>query len=110
MAGEETRERQYDVLLRYADRFGLTPLGLMTNQAWLDDPRRLTFTFARYKFVAKMFAGRKRVLEVGCGDAFATRIVAQEIESVTTTKIDAGDDVIVLGDEEQIESLRSYFS
>ena len=28
--------------------------GLMTNQAWDDDPKRLAFTFSRYKFVAKI--------------------------------------------------------
>ncbi|MCP4002559.1 MAG: class I SAM-dependent methyltransferase [bacterium] len=88
MGGERTKERQYEVLLRYARQHGLTSLGLMTNQAWLDDPKRLAFTFARYKFVAKMFAGRGNVLEVGCGDAFATRIVVQEVGSLTATDFD----------------------
>jgi SAM-dependent methyltransferase len=64
------------------DRQGLTPLGLMTNQTWHDDPRRLAFMLARYKFVAKMLSGRRRVLEVGCGDAFGARIVLQEVEEL----------------------------
>jgi cyclopropane fatty-acyl-phospholipid synthase-like methyltransferase len=43
---------------------------------------------ARYKFVAKMFAGLEEVLEVGCGDAFATRIVAQSVGRLTASDFD----------------------
>jgi 2-polyprenyl-3-methyl-5-hydroxy-6-metoxy-1,4-benzoquinol methylase len=61
----------------------------MSNQVWHDDPRRLTFVLARYKFVSKMFSGMTRVLEVGCADAFGTRIVQQEVPSVTAIDFDA---------------------
>ena len=64
---------------------GVTQLGLMTNQGWRDDPKRLAFTLARYKFVAKMLAGRRNVLEIGCADAFGTRIVQQAVDKVTAT-------------------------
>jgi SAM-dependent methyltransferase len=77
-----TREEQYGALLRVRDEVGVTRLGLMTNQVWHDDPRRLVFMLARYKFVAKMLAGKKRVAEVGCGDAFGARIVLQEVGEV----------------------------
>ncbi len=60
----------------------------MTNQVWYDDPRRLTFLLARYKFVAKMFAGCRNVGEVGCGDAFGTRVVLQEVPDVTVYDFD----------------------
>jgi hypothetical protein len=70
------------------DTIGLTSLGLMTNQVWYDDPRRLTFLLARYKFVAKMLAGRRDVGEVGCGDAFGTRVVLQEVPDVTVYDFD----------------------
>jgi 2-polyprenyl-3-methyl-5-hydroxy-6-metoxy-1,4-benzoquinol methylase len=83
-----TREIQYNRLLDVAERYGRTQLGLMMNQAWHDDPKRLTFTFARYKFVARMLAGRTNVLEVGCGDAFPSRIVQQEVERLTVTDFD----------------------
>jgi 2-polyprenyl-3-methyl-5-hydroxy-6-metoxy-1,4-benzoquinol methylase len=83
-----TKEKQYDVTLRYRDEHGLESLGLMTNQAWQDDPKRLAFTFARYKFVAKMFAGFERVLEVGCADAFATRVVVQDVKHLTAVDFD----------------------
>jgi 2-polyprenyl-3-methyl-5-hydroxy-6-metoxy-1,4-benzoquinol methylase len=87
-AAASTREAQYKILLDRRDDHGLEPLGLMTNQAWYDDPRRLTFTFARYKFVSKMLAGCRHVLEVGCGDAFASRIVQQEVQHLSVTDFD----------------------
>src|ERR1700704_6313673 len=85
---EGTREQQYNSCLRTREEQGLTSLGLMTNQVWYDDPRRLTFVLARYKFVSKMLSGRRDVGEVGCGDAFGTRIVLQEVEKVTVYDFD----------------------
>ena len=83
-----TKEPQYNALLEVKAEHGVTQLGLMTNQGWHDDPKRLAFTLARYKFVAKMLAGRKNVLEIGCADAFATRIVQQAVGKVTATDFD----------------------
>ena len=60
----------------------------MTNQVWYDDPRRLTFLLARYKFVAKMLGGCSNVGEVGCGDAFGTRVVLQEVPNITVYDFD----------------------
>jgi 2-polyprenyl-3-methyl-5-hydroxy-6-metoxy-1,4-benzoquinol methylase len=76
------------VMLDLLDTIGPTRLGVMNNMTWHDDPRRLVFTLARYKFVAKMFSGRKNVVEIGCGDAFGSRIVKQEVGSLTVTDID----------------------
>jgi SAM-dependent methyltransferase len=83
-----TREPQYQRTLDLARTEGLTTLGLMTNQAWSDDPRHLVFTLARYKFVAKMLSGKAHVLEVGCADAFGTRLVLQEVKRLTATDFD----------------------
>jgi SAM-dependent methyltransferase len=85
---QHTREPQYQDCLEIRNRQGLTPLGLMSNQVWQDDPRRLVFLLARYKFVAKMLSGKKKVLEVGCADAFGTRIVLQEVEAITAVDFD----------------------
>jgi len=85
---EGTREPQYNSCLRTREEQGLTSLGLMTNQVWEDDPRRLAFVLARYKFVSKMLSGKASVGELGCGDAFGTRIVMQ-----TTGKVVAYDDL-----------------
>lgn len=83
-----TKEPQYQdqVLLRKSK--GLTRLGLTTNQVWHDDPRRLLIILSRYKFISKMLSGKKKVLEVGCGDAFGSRIVRQEVPSLTAIDFD----------------------
>lgn len=83
-----TREPQYQRSIDLLKQQGLTPLGLMTNQAWQDDPKHLLFTLSRYKFVSKMLAGREHVLEVGCADAWATRIVVQSVKKLTATDFD----------------------
>src|SRR5437899_964647 len=87
-SSEGTREPQYNRCLEIRDQQGLTPLGLMTNQVWEDDPRRLTFLLARYKFVSKMLSGKKFVGELGCGDGFGTRIVMQTVERVVAHDFD----------------------
>jgi 2-polyprenyl-3-methyl-5-hydroxy-6-metoxy-1,4-benzoquinol methylase len=84
-----TREPQYQRTVDLVSEKGLATLGLMTNQAWQDDPRHVVFTLARYKFVAKMLSGRSNVLEVGCADAFGTRLVLQEVMRLTATDFDA---------------------
>lgn len=63
-------------------------LGGMSRQAYEDDPKRLCFTLARYKHTAKMLAGCKRVLEVGCADGFGTRIVRQHVQSLVAIDAD----------------------
>ncbi len=83
---ETTKEKQYQFLLEREKH--LANLGLMSSQVWQDDPRRLLFVLARYKFVAKMFSGMNKVLEVGCADAFGTRIVRQEVKEVVATDFD----------------------
>lgn len=83
-----TKESQYNVCLELRDRIGLAKFGLMSNYAWYEDPKRLVFQLSRYKFVAKMLSGCERVLEVGCADAFATRIVQQNVGRVTAIDFD----------------------
>ncbi len=85
---ETTREAQYQVCLDIEKRSGLTKLGLMSNQTWHDDPKRLLFHLSRYKFVSKMFAGFDSVLEVGCADAFGTRVVQQAVKKVMAVDFD----------------------
>jgi SAM-dependent methyltransferase len=101
MAADETREPQYTRALELIRTKGRTSLGLMTNQAWHDDPKHLLFTLSRYKFVAKMLADRGHVLEVGCADAFGTRIVLQAVKRLTATDFDPTfvEDVIERMDE-----------
>ena len=84
----ETREPQYQCCLDLRKKQGLTSLGLMSNYMWHSDPRHLVFLLSRYKFVAKMLSGREHVLEVGCADAFGTRIVLQEVRKLTALDFD----------------------
>jgi len=88
MKDTKTREPQYQRCLDLKRRKGLAPLGLGTSQLWTDDPRHLVFLLSRYKFVSKMLSGRRRVLEVGCGDAFGSRVVQQEVGLLTAVDFD----------------------
>src|SRR5437016_4041648 len=88
MSTQTTREPQYQDALDLKNRAGFQRLGLMTNQVWHDDPRRLGFILARYKFVAKMLAGRGRVAEAGAGDGFGARVVLQEVKEVVAFDFD----------------------
>lgn len=80
---KSTAEPQYKKLFEVERQHGRSTLGIMANQSWNEDPKRHLFTLARYKFVAKMLAGSKRVLEVGCADAYGTRLVQQAVGAVT---------------------------
>ena len=88
MSDEHTKEPQYQPGLELYRTNGPELLGPMMTQVWHDDPRRLTFVLARYKFVAKMLSGKRRVLEVGCADAFGTRVIQQEVGSVVAVDFD----------------------
>lgn len=83
-----TKEPQYQRCVDLHERKGRTRLGLMSNFVWDSDPRRLLFVLSRYKFVSKMLSGAGRVLEVGCADAFGTRVVQQEVGKVTAIDFD----------------------
>ena len=85
---ENTVEPQYNDCLQVLRTHGVTKLGIMTNQVWYDDPRRLTFLLSRYKFVSKMLANKNAVAEVGCGDAFGSRSVCQEVGALDVYDID----------------------
>lgn len=83
-----TVEPQYNDCLEVLNQHGLAKLGIMSNQVWYDDPRRLVFMLSRYKFVSKMLSGRNKVAEIGCGDAFGSRIVLQEVKQLQVYDID----------------------
>ena len=77
-----------DRRLDLKEETGPTRLGLTTNRIWHEDPRRLVFLLARYKFAAKMLKDRRFVGEVGCGDAFGARIVLQEVGALAVYDAD----------------------
>lgn len=82
-----------------AYRIGIAPqmiepiaLGPTTSYSLLHDPIHLSFVLSRYKFVARILAGKGNVLEVGCGDAFGVPIVAQFVKKLVA--IDSDDRLI----------------
>jgi 2-polyprenyl-3-methyl-5-hydroxy-6-metoxy-1,4-benzoquinol methylase len=76
------REPQNQIQFDTYQTKGPVQLGPWTSHIWRTDPRHLGFLLARYKFCAKMLAGRSEVLEVGCGDAFGTLVVLQAVGSI----------------------------
>lgn len=74
----ETREPHYAECFKAPT----VVMGAMAGHAYQYNPKRLTFTLARYKFVAHMLRGLGDVAEIGCADAFGSRVVAQEVESL----------------------------
>ena len=83
-----TVEPQYKILYDVVEKHGISSFGIMANESWNQDPKRTLFTLARYKFVAKMFSGKNRTLEIGCADAFGTRLVQQEVKELTAIDFD----------------------
>src|SRR6266516_6356047 len=81
-------EPQYQEFIDEIRRRGPERMGLMTSWAWLDDPKRLAFMLSRYKFVAKMSEGTEHALEIGCGDGFGARVVAQAVGRLTAIDFD----------------------
>lgn len=63
-------------------------MGLMSSYRWRHDPKTVLFMLARYKFISKMLDGYDRVLEVGCGDAFGSHLVAQTVGHLKCIDID----------------------
>lgn len=76
-AKEIQNQKQFDAYLDDPVK-----LGPYTSHIWKTDPRHLGFLLARYKFCAKMLQGKKKILEIGCGDSFGTPVVAQAVESI----------------------------
>ena len=85
---KSTVEQQYNALYDVAKKHGISEFGIMANQSWNEDPKRTLFTLSRYKFVSKMLSGLNSVLEIGCADAFGTRLVQQTVKNVTAIDFD----------------------
>ena len=84
----QTKETQYQDQVELYKNEGPVSLGLTTGHTWRVDPKRLVFLLARYKFVSRMLQGYPHILEVGCGDGFGARLVAQSGSHVTCCDFD----------------------
>jgi 2-polyprenyl-3-methyl-5-hydroxy-6-metoxy-1,4-benzoquinol methylase len=101
IANEEQNQIQFD---NYFENGGVQ-LGPYTSHIWRNDPRHLSFLLARYKFCAKMLAGKKSILEVGCGDSFGTAVVVQTVETVHGIDIEP---IVVEDNIKRIENKDRY--
>lgn len=67
-----------------AGRFVETPF----LETYYRDPIHATFSFSRYKQVARLLTGFNRVVEIGCGNGFYGGIVRQFVKTLTQTDLD----------------------
>ena len=81
-----TSDAQYSYM--FEEDYKQSLLGRVTTARWNRNPETLLFSLTRYKFVAKLLNGRQKVLEIGCGDGWASRIVAQRVRSLVLTDYD----------------------
>lgn len=57
-------------------------LGPWTSYSLIHDPKHVCFVLSRYKFCAKLLAGKNKVLEIGSGDGIGVPIMAQSIKKL----------------------------
>ena len=67
----------------------IVKLGMIASFDYLHDPKHLLFMMSRYKFVSKMLQGFDDVLEVGCGDGFASAMIKKEVTNLDAVDIDS---------------------
>ena len=82
MTKSETKEPQNQSQIEDYNQHGGVTFGPWTSHIWRTDPRHLSFLMSRYKFISKMLAGKKKGLEIGCGDAAGTPIILQTVGSI----------------------------
>lgn len=82
------KEAQYNALIEKHSEAGPVNMSIRSSAMWLTDPKLLLFTLSRHKFVAKLLSGYERVLEVGCGDAFASRLLHPEVKEMHSIDFD----------------------
>lgn len=64
-------------------------LGRYASDEYATDPKHFAFVSSRYKFASKMLGGMGTVLEIGCGDGFGAPIVADAVDKLICTDINA---------------------
>ncbi len=66
--------------------------GPWTSYSVLDDPKHVCFVLSRYKFCSRILESKRDILEIGCGDAPGTPIVAKDSEYVLA--IDSNETIV----------------
>ncbi len=86
---KSTKEHQYNFIIDMQQKKGSIKMSYRSSAMWRIDPKLLLFTLSRHKYVAKMLSGQGRVLEVGCGDAFASRLLHPEVQELHAIDFDS---------------------
>ena len=84
----DTKEFQYQFMYDNIQEEGRITLPCRATVMLREDPKLLLFTLSRHKTVAKLLKGYKSVLEIGCGDGFASRLIHKEIGSLHSIDYD----------------------
>ncbi len=63
-------------------------LGPYTSYRFLNSPRQLLFSIARYKFAAKLFGSKQRILELGGGDGLGAYYLSEFEHEVSCVDFD----------------------
>jgi 2-polyprenyl-3-methyl-5-hydroxy-6-metoxy-1,4-benzoquinol methylase len=79
IATPSAKEFQNQIQFDNYESQGGVVLGPYTSHIWRQDPKKFCFLLSRYKFCSKILEGKKKVLEVGCGDSIGTPIVLQTV-------------------------------
>ena len=82
------QEPHFNWILDKAKSQSAIGLPVVTSEIYKRDPRSLLFRLSRYKAVAKILEGCDSVLEIGCGDGFASPIVRQHVKKLTISDVD----------------------
>ena len=82
-------EKNYNIDYENIYKGRLVELGMIASFDYLHDPKHLLFMMSRYKFVSKMLQGFHDVLEVGCGDGFASAMIKKEVVNLDAVDIDS---------------------
>ena len=83
----EHHKRQFDDSYEEDNNDNLV-IGPHAQFSLKNDPKHLLFHLSRYKFVMKMMKPEFKVLEIGCGDAFGTILIASSVRKVKATDWD----------------------
>jgi len=81
-------ERQYKKFFEDWEAQGPVKIGPMSSSIWRTDPKSVFIKLSRYKFVSKLVQGKDEVLEIGCGDGWASSLVMKEVGKLTLSDID----------------------
>ena len=88
MSSRQSHESAYQFMLDNIEEFGNQVLPCRPTVIWRTDPKLLLFVLSRHKAVARILSGYEDVLEVGCGDGFASRLLHPVVSSLTSIDID----------------------